>query len=292
MDVDLERQAKTLEQSGDYRVLRRLKPFSKIHEDSEVKKLKGVVLDVETTGTESRKDKIIELAMVVFSFSSDGRIFEILETYRSFEDPQQSISQEITDLTGITDEDVKDQKIDDEKVASLMEDVVLVIAHNAGFDRPFMEARFALFENVPWACSQKQIPWSKEGVTGLKLEFIAQVYGFFYGAHRAMDDVWAVLKILSSDLPKSGTLVLSSLLVAAREPTHLVSATHAPFDKKDILKERRYKWNPHGRVWETEILESDLDEETKFLREVIYENNDAVITKAKMTAKRRFSRRK
>jgi DNA polymerase-3 subunit epsilon len=287
----LEEIAKSLEQSDDYRVLRKLKPFERIHIDDAVEKKKGVVVDVETTGFDSKNDRIIELGLIVFEFSSDGRIFDIIDVFSCYEDPLISIPPAISELTGIHDDDVKGKKIDDQKVADLLNDVVLVIAHNAGFDRPFLETRFPLFSELPWACSQTQIPWSEEGVTGKKLEYLAQVFGFFYGAHRALDDVWAVLKILSLDLPKSGILIMGKLLESAREPSYIVSANHAPFDKKDLLKGRRYRWNGSSKVWEIMLSEKDLDEEIKFLKEFIYENDNAVVSKKRITARTRFSKR-
>jgi DNA polymerase-3 subunit epsilon len=42
-------------------------------------------------------------------------------------------------------------------VAALMKDVQVVIAHNAKFDRPFVEGRWPLFQHLNWACSINDI---------------------------------------------------------------------------------------------------------------------------------------
>ena len=63
----------------------------------------------------------------------------------------------------ITDEMVKGKRFDDTAVAQLLEGVSLVIAHNAKFDRPFLETRFPLFIKTPWACSIRDVAWRDAG---------------------------------------------------------------------------------------------------------------------------------
>ena len=62
------------------------------------------MLDVETTGLDTANDEIIELAMVKFAYLPDDRIARITDVFSSFNEPQDPIPAEITDLTGIADE--------------------------------------------------------------------------------------------------------------------------------------------------------------------------------------------
>jgi DNA polymerase-3 subunit epsilon len=245
---------KELEETGDYRVLKRVKPVDGYHPEEETDKKIGIVLDVETTGLRHEQENIIELGMVVFEFSSDGRIFKIIHEFDQFEDPGKPIPQEITKLTGIKDEDVEGKTIDDEVVNSLVEQAVLIIAHNASFDRPFVEKRWPIFAQKYWACSHRQINWKDEGVSGTKLEFIAFCFGYFYDAHRAIDDCWAVVQVLSQDLPESGSLVLEKLLSKAREKTVKIEAVGAAFDKKDLLKARTEVYGDDNRSIQKFVL--------------------------------------
>jgi hypothetical protein len=58
-------------------------------------------------------------------------------------------------------------------IECLMTDVALIIAHNAAFDRGFVESRFSFFQEKAWACSLAQIPWKNEGFSNSSLEFLA-----------------------------------------------------------------------------------------------------------------------
>ena len=118
--------------------------------------------------------------------------------------------------------------------------------------------------------------------------------GFFYDAHRAADDCHAAIELLARPLPKSGTLAMQSLLEAARKVTCRVWAENAPFDLKDQLKARGYRWNDGSdgrlRAWHTDIPEEGLKAEVDFLRKEIYQREfEPPVTR--ITAQERFSSR-
>ncbi len=70
-------------------------------------------------------------------------------------------------------------------------DAVLVIAHNAGFDRRFLEKLAPGFALKAWACSQSQIDWEGEGIEGTRLSYLVAGAGYFYDKHRAVNDCLA-----------------------------------------------------------------------------------------------------
>ena len=67
-------------------------------------------------------------------------------------------------------------------------------------------------------------------------------FGFFYERHRAVNDCLAAIEILGQSLPKSGTPVLTNLLNNARKTTWRIWAENSPYETKDILKARGYRW--------------------------------------------------
>jgi DNA polymerase-3 subunit epsilon len=136
----------------------------------------ALFVDVETTGLDHTKDEIIELAMVPFTYGSDGRIYEVRKPFQRFHQPKSPIPAEITRLTGITDEMVAGHVINTAEVTAFAEGTALIIAHNAGFDRRFLERLSDTFCLKPWACSQSQIDWAGEGLEGTRLECVTQCF--------------------------------------------------------------------------------------------------------------------
>ena len=78
MQPTLEQMARSLVESGD-RVTSRLEPLAKYHAPDEIPKLVAAVVDVETTGTNPDRDKIIELGICLFEYDRlNGRIYKVL----------------------------------------------------------------------------------------------------------------------------------------------------------------------------------------------------------------------
>jgi len=262
-----------LEATGNYRVLRRLMPRTPSELRTSSATRLGLFLDIETTGTDHATDEIIELAMVPFTYSLDGAILAVGAPFNALNEPSVPISPEITALTGITQEMVAGHQIDANEVERFVSPAALVIAHHAGFDRPFVERSWPVFETKPWACSMTQIPWTDEGFDGVKLRYLAMLSGFFYDAHRATADCDAAIELLSRPLPRSHRRALAVLLEAARQPTYRVWAENSPFEQKDVLKKRGYRWSGHTgcppRCWYVDVAEHQLEAERTFLLEAV-----------------------
>lgn len=292
--MDYEAAAAALEATGNYRVLRRLKPRLRYADDDSNEKKIGIILDVETTGLDPAKDEVIELGMVKFEFAPDGRIFGVLGTFDEMRQPSDPIPPEITLLTGISDADVAGKSINADQVAVFTADASVVIAHNAAFDRKFCERAWPLFERKAWACSVSQVDWRAEGYDGSRLGYLLAGCGLFHDAHRADTDCAALLEILSRPLPLSGELTLKRLLDKARQNTARVWAVNSPFDLKDVLKARGYRWNDGSdgrpRSWWVDISAEGFEAERLFLQQEVY-GWETDILSTKITAFDRFSDR-
>jgi DNA polymerase-3 subunit epsilon len=290
---DIDELARMVSASGDYRVLRRYSRPGRYSEDDGTACKVGVLLDIETTGLMPERDRIIELGMVSFEFDPEGRIFRLLEEVDLFEDPGVPIPHEITALTGISDEDVRGQRIDNCLVEKTVASASLVIAHNAKFDRRFVERRFPVFKDVPWACSHSQVPWKGEGIESSKLDYLAYQFGFFYSKHRAVSDCLAALHILAQRLPRSGHPALRILLENARKRSVRIWAWNSPFAAKDLLKARGYIWpGDSGRIraWYIDVDEEEAEREMEFLWGEVYHRRVELPT-ATIDCFKRFSDR-
>ena len=291
---EAERIITLLETSGRYRVLRRLEARTHIHTPDSTPTRRGIFLDVETTGLDSATDEIIELAMLAFDYSTDGRICGIGASYDAFRDPGRPIPPAVTALTGITDAMVASKSIDVEEVSSFIGNADLIVAHNAEFDRRFCERLTGVFTEKAWACSYREVAWADEGFDSARLGHLAIGHGFFFDAHRALDDCRAGLEILSRPLPRSGRTALAALLLSARQPRWRLWATGAPFGKRGILKARGYRWHAGSdgrpKSWHVDVLEDAIENERRFLRQEIY-GHDVDVEACAITAFDRYSTR-
>lgn len=289
---DPEAIAQTLAQHPDFRVLRRLQTVTDYGGLQGQATHRVIVLDTETTGLDSKNESIIELAMLsVLVDVATGLPVGPVTIYESFEDPGKPIPAQITEITGIDDSMVKGLRIDDDAVTALVEQADLVVAHNAGFDRPFVEARWPVFATKPWNCSFLGIDWKKEGSGSAKLEFLASERGWFYDAHRAQVDCHALLQVLSSPLT-DGQTGLARLLAGSGQTRYKLRATGAPFESKDKLKARGYRWDGEGRVWWCNLAsEALLDAECDWLRAEVYGRRNASVLLEAMDSLVQFSAR-
>ncbi|KQQ34274.1 DNA polymerase III subunit epsilon [Methylobacterium sp. Leaf125] len=289
MNEPLDSIAAVLEATGDYRVLRRLVSLSACPDAPDEPTFIGLILDTETTGTDYAADEVIELGILKFEYGASGRIYRLMETFNRLQQPGKPIPAEITRLTGITDADVAGQRIDDAAVQALAADAAVVIAHNASFDRQMCEARWPFFAEKNWACSCHQIPWRAEGHEGMKLGYLLIDYGFFHKGHRAIDDCHALMALLAQPLQASGRLALSALLETARRPTVRLWAQGAPFETKDTLKQRGFRWSGPRRCWYLDCDEEQLQIERAFLEQEVFGRAMPDLPVDRITARDRYS---
>lgn len=254
----------------DYRVQRRLAPVTHFHEaDPHTSSRIGVAIDVETTGLDRETDRIIELAIQRFRFDEAGRIIQVGVPRVWREDPGIPIDPKITRLTGLSAGDVTGQAIDDAVAVDILSSADIIIAHNAAFDRPFVDRRLSAIAGKPWACSMAELDWLELGFEGRALAHLVSQCGWFYEGHRAENDILALLYLLSHGLP-DGETILAKLIACSEQPTYRVNAIDAPFDAKDRLKSRGYRWDAVFRFWWRSIGEGESDAERAWLLSDVY----------------------
>ena len=292
--ADLEAMAQALEASGGYRVLRRLTPRAGRTLPAGATARSGLLVDVETTGLDPARHEIIELAMVPFTYGLDGEIYEVAEPFHGLRQPSHPIPPKAIAIHGVTDEMVAGRSIDPEAVSRFAAGASLVIAHNAAFDRRFLERYCQTFSTKAWGCSMSQIDWAGDGHEGVKLVHLAAGSGFFYEKHRAVHDCMAAIELLARPLRTSGRPALAHLLEEARRPSWRIWAENSPFDLKDVLKARGYRWNGEAgvgpRAWFLDVDEGGRECELTFLRDEIYQG-EIELPVRRIDAYDRFSER-
>lgn len=281
----------------NYRVIEPFKPVQVYENHTEASDIRtAVYLDVETTGLNVDEDKIIELAMVKFQFSTSGKVLKIVDEFDKFNDPGMPLSPFIVKLTGITDEKIRGTQLKPVEVGDFVSGADLVIAHNAEFDRKFVEKNLqGLFEKLAWSCTVTQVPWQDKGWTSSKLEYLAYMHNFWFDAHRAIVDCQAGVHLLAQNWDNNRSN-LALLLESARETTCHIWAENTPYETKDLLKNRGYKWSDGSggtrKAWHKDGFSKDgAEQEKEWLQTFAYTGKQPRITIVNVNAFNRFSER-
>ena len=154
-----------------------------------------VIFDLETTGLNHDTERITEIGAVKL------RNMEVVEEFQTFVDPEKPITEEITRLTGITDEMVAGAPKEAEAVAEFIKFAgnAVLVAHNAGFDCSFIRD----------ACRRHDIDYRFNSIDSLtlcraalpnlknhKLDTVAKEYKLGdFNHHRAIDDAKMLAEI-------------------------------------------------------------------------------------------------
>ena len=154
-----------------------------------------ICFDIETTGLSAARDKITEIGAV----KVENGI--ITDKFSTFVNPEMPIPQKITQLTGITDEMVKDAPSQSKAVSAFLEfagDNVLV-AHNAPFDTSFIAKACEDMGREYNYTSIDTVAISRAILTDIKNCKLDTVAKFLrlgeFNHHRATDDAEMLAKI-------------------------------------------------------------------------------------------------
>ena len=232
--------------------------------------VKVCFLDLETTGLDKIEDKIIELALKLVAIDrNNGELLGVIAEYQSFHDPNELIDEKITLINGINNEMVQEYSIDWDEVNNLISTADIILAHNASFDRAFMDRYLTLSTEKVWSCSISDIDWLKRGFTSNKQELLCFWHGFYYDSHRAMFDVDALIGLLTHESYEENKPMIE-LLENASKPYYKLLALDSPYDTKDKLKAKDYNWDPERRSWWKRLLLVEIETEQNWLTENIY----------------------
>lgn len=264
-----------LQNHPDFRILQRLKIPTALYHGATGKEIRrGLYVDCEATSAEPLTAGLLELALVPFIYEKGGKILGIrTDQCMSFlNDPGVPLTDEIRQLTGIAPEDIFEKTLDYDLIHILLADVDMIIAHNAGYDRKLLERNVSKVKDLRWACSQQDVPWKQVfHAPAEKLEILAMYLGnVFYGAHRAMIDCLAGIHVLANVEDHNGRSAFEYLEEACYSESIRIWAVGAPFETKDMLRGRGYRWNDgrdgRPKAWNKMITPSELDEENIWLR--------------------------
>lgn len=168
-----------------------------------------VVLDLETTGLNPKTDRIIEIG------AAKVKDLQVVQTFSTFVNPGRSLTERVTKLTGITNEDLTDAPVIDDIIENLLEFIGddVLLGQNIIFDYSFVKK----------AAVNKKLKFEKNGIDTLRiarrfltdlesrtLGALCDYYNISFTAHRALNDALAThevyLKMAEAFFEKEATL--------------------------------------------------------------------------------------
>ncbi len=153
-----------------------------------------VCIDLETTGLDPKRDRIIEIGAVKVEGNT------IVEEWETFVDPGRKLEQRIVELTGICDRQLADApqiaEVLPEFLAFIGENILL--GHSVLFDYSFIKK----------AAVNERLTFERQGIDTLRiarkylaglesrsLGYLCQYYGIAHNAHRALEDARATVAL-------------------------------------------------------------------------------------------------
>lgn len=296
---------KLLEDVGQYRIIKAL-PKPAYQRDPNVRDPNAsrppvvcVIVDSEATSSDPASAIPIELGMLKVGFDpGDPASIVALDSLEMLNDPGIASTEGAQAAHGIAPEELVGKSFDQERVAQFLQGVDYVIAHNARYDRPVLSRAIPVFDEMRWQCSMKEVDWAGLGISSRALDYLIYKAGYFHAGHRALADCEALLAVLSHQFLE-GISPLQSMHEGLADKAWILLCVGAPFETKDAMKQRGYRWNPGDtpgdvpvKCWSTpEIIgKPALLDELAWLESEGYKRRaGAAVMAIPMTAATRYS---
>lgn len=225
-------------------------------------------LDFETTGKDPQTARITEVGAVL----KDCLTGEVLVSLSQlvYDKDYPSLSQEVVDVTGITDDMLKEKGIPLmdalDALHGLMDLADCVMAHNAQYDRTVYETEMHRKGLEPrlkvWVCTLTEVPYAEK--YGCKrLSHLALDHGIVVDPsklHRAVGDVELMFELL-----EKGGYTMEMIMDYRAIPSVIVRAK-VSYDDREKAKARRYSWEKVDNLmfpkqWVKKMKSNKVDQE-------------------------------
>lgn len=210
-----------------------------------------LLLDVETTGTDPKIDRLVEVGAVLF----DPNLGVPVRAESILIGGEGNAAEAINRIpaAALRGSWCMDEAEALERICEMTERVPYLLAHNAEFDRQWLDG--SMPPGARWICTYTEAQWPRSA-TGTLASIALQLDLGVARAHRAIEDCLLLAAILGRTHEIEGGL--GAWLDRATEARVTIDA-HVTYEKRELAKQHGFHWSPERRAWWRDVRVSQLD---------------------------------
>ncbi|WP_405001311.1 exonuclease domain-containing protein [Geochorda subterranea] len=151
--------------------------------------------------------------MLLFAYErSSARILAVVDEYVGQRQPSRPIPAAATRVHGMSEEHVRGQTLDHQRVRALLQRAEFLVSHHAAFDRRFVLQLYPDLASRRWLCSLEGIDWRGHGFKSRSLQALLEAHAIRSDVrHRAQADCRALLALLERPSANGNTYLYELL---------------------------------------------------------------------------------
>jgi DNA polymerase-3 subunit epsilon len=204
----------------------------------------ALIIDVETTGIDARRDRVVEVGAVLYSVPHRTTLMQVSTIVPGDGNACEAINR-------IPESAVRDMQEPLSAAAKVLfdrmvEEADVAVAHNAEFDRSFLPS-----VPLPWVCTCNDFQWPQSTREGGSLVSVALAHGIgVSSAHRALTDCQLIAALFDRMTDLQG------MFARAMRPKALFRGLQ-PFDQNDLAKAAGFRFNRDTKQWTRRMAVED-----------------------------------
>ena len=226
-----------------------------------------LVLDTETTGLDHGVDELIGLALVALEVDrASGNLLRIVDRYQGLQEPTFELAPQAAEVLGYDNSFLVGHRFDVQRISAMVQACELVVAHNAGFDRPFVEMAVPAFCQRQWVCSLCDIDWwHLQAQEAASVEYLARRSGYVLEGFAPREVADAMVLILAQPLPVTRETGFAALISVAKGPFTKFVIDDPLRKLAPLMDAHGLVYSEHDKTWSVVLASEEAEAFQDFL---------------------------